>query len=272
MKTVAVIPARMESSRLPGKVLKDIAGKPMVQWVYEAACKASRVEDVHIATDSLKIELACRAFGASVVRTSTVHRSGTDRVAEATADLNVELVINVQADEPLLDPDSLDKLVLALQSPGVHMASLMAPLAGQKDLTNPNVVKVVCDPRGKALHFFRCSIPRPHSQSHRHVRSLTGFVFRHIGIYGYRRQMLLEFAALPPTPTEQTERLEQLRALAVGWHIQMVKVTGGSLSVDTEHDLSRVRAIFGEATRLSQDAAGAAAAPPLYGKAVDRTG
>jgi 3-deoxy-manno-octulosonate cytidylyltransferase (CMP-KDO synthetase) len=262
MKTVAVIPARMESSRLPGKVLKDIAGKPMVQWVYEAACKASRVEDVYIATDSLKVELACRGFGARVIRTSAVHRSGTDRVAEATAGLDAELVMNVQADEPLVDPDSLDRLVLALQSPGVHMASLMAPIAGQKDLTDPNVVKVVCDLRGKALHFFRSSIPRSHSRSQLPGGSLTGLAFRHIGVYGYRRQALLALAALPSTPAEQTERLEQLRALAVDWHIQMVEVTRGSLSVDTEHDLVKIRAIFEDATRPSQDAADAAT--PLH--------
>jgi 3-deoxy-manno-octulosonate cytidylyltransferase (CMP-KDO synthetase) len=251
MKTVAVIPARLESSRLPGKVLKEIAGKPMIQWVYEAAGKTSRVGEVHIATDSPEVELACRAFGASVIRTSPAHRSGTDRVAEAAAGLDVELVLNVQADEPLLDPDSLDRLALALHSPGVHMASLMAPIVGREDFADPNVVKVVCDLRGKALYFSRSPIPYPRIEPQLPGALPAGLAFRHIGVYGYRREALMELAALPPAPLERAEGLEQLRALGHGWCIQMVEIPRGSPSVDTEDDLIRVQVIFEHALRAS---------------------
>jgi 3-deoxy-manno-octulosonate cytidylyltransferase (CMP-KDO synthetase) len=238
MRTAVIIPARLESTRLPGKVLLDLAGKPMIQWVHERVRGARAVDELHVATDSADIERVCRGFGASVLRTSAAHRCGTDRCAEAAAHLDADVVINVQADEPLLDPPLLDRLAAAFADPDVRMASAMSRITSAEDRDDPHVVKVVCDRRGRALYFSRAPIPWPR----RAEDGLAGF--RHLGVYAYRRRALLDFVALPPARLEEVEGLEQLRALDHGWRIDMIEAPRAWPSVDTAADLARVRAIL----------------------------
>ncbi|MBM3296832.1 MAG: 3-deoxy-manno-octulosonate cytidylyltransferase [Candidatus Aminicenantes bacterium] len=232
-KAAGVIPARFESSRFPGKPLALILGKPMLQWVYEAARKAASLERVIVATDDVRIFERARSFGAEAVMTSAGHASGTDRVAEAAAGLDLPIVVNIQGDEPLLEPEMIDGLVAALQDESVVMASLMAR-AGREEVLDRNVVKVVTDLKGFALYFSRFPIPFGNEDR----------FFRHVGIYGYRRDFLLELSRMPPTALEKAEKLEQLRVLENGHRIKMVPCGGATLSVDTPGDIIKVESIL----------------------------
>lgn len=236
MTKVVVIPARERSERLPGKPLAEIAGKPMIVRVLERAQRARGVDRVLVATDSERVAAAVREAGGEAVMTSETCASGTDRCAEAVRELpGVEVVVNVQGDEPLLDPLAIERLLEAFEEPGVEMATLARPLeSGERE--NPHVVKVVRDLRGDALYFSRASIPHPRGEG---AEPLA-----HVGIYGYRRNFLEAFASLPPTPLERTERLEQLRALEHGHRIRVLVTSYRSIGVDTPEDLERVRAIF----------------------------
>lgn len=238
MSVVAVIPARLDARRLPGKVLCEIGGKPMIQWVYERARKARRLAAVYVATDADAVEAACQRFGAEVIRTSSAHRSGTDRVAEAAGRLDAEAVLNVQGDEPLIEPALLDRLAALAADASVRMASAMTPLRDVAALHDPHVVKVVVDHRSDALYFSRAPIPWPGSGG---TLPEDYPAYKHLGVYYFRRTALLEFAALPPAPLEQHEQLEQLRALAHGWKIRMVETAYDGLGVDTPADLEKVR-------------------------------
>lgn len=235
MKSVVVIPAREQSERLPGKPLADICGKPMIVHVLERAREARGIERVLVATDSERIAAAVRAAGGEAVMTGADCASGTDRCAEAARGLEgAEVVINVQGDEPLLDPLAIERLLEAFEAPEVRMATLARPLEPE-ERENPHVVKVVRDLRGDALYFSRASIPHPRREG---VDPLA-----HVGIYGYRRDFLEHFASLPPTPLERTEGLEQLRALEHGHRIRVLVTSYRSIGVDTPEDLERVRAL-----------------------------
>lgn len=234
--TIVVIPAREQSERLPGKPLADIAGKPMVVRVWERASQARGIDRVLVATDSPRIAEVVRAAGGEAVMTSSDCASGTDRCAEAVRGLaGVEVVINVQGDEPLLEPSVVEALARAFEDASVCMATLARPLLAE-ERENPNVVKVVRDLRGDALYFSRAPIP--------FARAEGAEPLAHVGLYGYRRDFLEIFAALPPTPLERTERLEQLRALEHGHRIRVLRTDYRSIGVDTPEDLERVRAIF----------------------------
>lgn len=234
---VVVIPARERSERLPGKPLAEIAGKPMILHVWERARRVRGIDRVLVATDSTRIADVVREAGGEAVTTSADCASGTDRCAEAVRGLEgVEVVINVQGDEPLLDPRAVERLLSAFEDPAVRMATLARPLHAEES-ENPNVVKVVRNLRGDALYFSRAPIPFD--------RGGGAEPLAHVGIYGYRRAFLEVFSALEPTPLERTERLEQLRALEHGHAIRVLLTDYRSLGVDTPEDLERVRAILG---------------------------
>lgn len=244
MIAVAVIPARMASTRFPGKPLVDLAGKPIVQWVYERAAQAASVSRVIVATCDTQIADAVVGFGGEVVMTSDRHRSGTDRIAEAAGGLDADIVVNVQGDEPLIDPRSIDRAVEPLlHDQDILMSSLMVAI-DRDAAADPNLVKVVVDVEGFALYFSRSPIPYERDpQMGRDLKSRpirTG-IHGHVGLYAYRKDFLLKFASLDATPLERAESLEQLRALEHGFKIKMVEVADRPLGVDTPEDLERVR-------------------------------
>ncbi len=239
MRVLCVIPARYSSTRLPGKPLADIAGKPMIQRVYERACQAALPEKVLIATDHELVRDAVAAFGGEAVMTAADHPSGTDRLAEvAKRHPEAEIIVNVQGDEPLIEPSVIDRLAQALlDDPSVAMATLATPMHSE-DYDKPSAVKVVTDLSGFALYFSRSRIPYPR-QADPDVP-----VWQHIGIYAYRRDFLLAFAELAPTPLEKVESLEQLRALEHGYRIKVLNTDFVSIGVDTPEDLERVNRLF----------------------------
>jgi 3-deoxy-manno-octulosonate cytidylyltransferase (CMP-KDO synthetase) len=245
-----VIPARYASLRLPGKVLLEIAGKPMIQWVYERAC-ASRAQEVLIATDDLLIVSAAHSFGAQTIMTAPTHRSGTDRIAEvarAQGWAESDIVVNVQGDEPLIPAALIDQVALLLESnPGAQIATLATPIASLAEFMDPNAVKVVADGEGRALYFSRAPIPWDRDGATAGVVSQKSFAGarRHVGIYGYRVGGLRRLAALEPSPLEQQERLEQLRALENGLEIRVAdSVQPPGPDVNTAADLERVSALL----------------------------
>jgi 3-deoxy-manno-octulosonate cytidylyltransferase (CMP-KDO synthetase) len=236
-QAVAILPARLAATRLPDKPLADIAGKPMIQHVYERARQAKTLSDVLVATPDARIAEAVHAFGGRVALTSAAHHTGTDRVAEAAGMLapDIDVIVNVQGDEPLLDPRTVDAVAaLLLEDPTLVMASLMCPLPGGRE-ADPNVVKVVTDRQGFALYFSRSPLPYRRSAHAPYAPR------QHVGLYAYRRDFLLQFPRLAPTPLEQAESLEQLRALEHGFRIRMAETDRAPESVDTPEDLLRVR-------------------------------
>lgn len=245
-----VIPARWASTRLPGKPLADIAGKPMVVRVAEAAA-GSGAEEVLVATDDRRVAAACQAHGVTAVLTRDDHPSGTDRLAEVAAARGwpAELiVVNVQGDEPLIDPALIRRVAEALASDtGAAMATAAHPLTDIAEFLNPNVVKVVTDERGRALYFSRAPIPWPRDAfaATRDVLPAGLTARRHIGLYAYRTEFLLRYGRLSPTSLERWESLEQLRALAHGYAIQVVDCASAPVpGVDTPEDLLRARRAF----------------------------
>jgi len=234
---IAVIPARYASTRLPAKALADIGGVPMVARVLARARMAARVGRVVVATDDDRIRAAAAGLG-EVVMTSPLHTSGSDRVAEVAAASDCEIVVNVQGDLPLLEPRWIDLLVERMTAdPSIGMATVAVPVRSREELLDPNVVKVVCDTGGKALYFSRAQIP-----FHRDDATEFAGALHHVGLYAYRRETLLRFAGLAPTRLEQTEKLEQLRALENGIGIGVVVIDARPpLEVDTPADLERAR-------------------------------
>ncbi len=243
MRVTAIIPARYASTRFPGKPLVDILGKPMIQWVYERTARCSAVDRVIVATDDERIFRTVEAFGGQVQMTRPEHPTGTDRLAEIAARIETDLVVNVQGDEPLIDPHMIEQAVAPLLlDPNIPMGTLMAPIDSAADFLNPNVVKVVTDKQGFALYFSRSPIPHPRDlQIDSAICGNELSAFRHIGLYVYRRDFLLGFPALPATPLEGVEKLEQLRALEHGFRIRVATTTLVSHGVDTPQDLDRVR-------------------------------
>jgi len=242
VRITAIIPARYASSRFPGKPLVDILGKPMIQRVYEQTAQAELVDEVLVATDDRRIADAVEAFGGRACMTSDRHETGTDRLAEVAAQLNSDLIVNVQGDEPLIDPRMIDQAIAPLKEDNtIDMGTLMVLIKEAREYLNPNVVKVVTNRQGDALYFSRAPIPwsRDYSETaaahFEHIRA-----FKHVGLYVYRREFLLEYPSLPATPLEQMEKLEQLRALENGYRIRVVETDLQSQGVDTPQDLARV--------------------------------
>jgi 3-deoxy-manno-octulosonate cytidylyltransferase (CMP-KDO synthetase) len=240
MEVVGIIPARLAAVRLPRKPLLDILGKPMIQWVWENAKRAKTLSEVMVATPDEEIAEVVRAFGGIAVMTSPKHRSGSERLAEVAQTLTANIIINIQGDEPLMPPENIDAVARPLiEDPALPMSSLMCP-ATEEEADKPTVVKVVVDRMGNALYFSRAHIPYPRDPS------ASTVVYKHLGIYAYRREFLLHYAAMQPTPLEQMEMLEQLRVLENGYRIRMVQVEQTSIGVDTEEDLHRVRGILAQ--------------------------
>ena len=239
MSAVIVIPARHASTRLPGKPLLKQTGKYLIQHVYERACESRRARDVLVATDDPRILAAVGGFGGRAVMTRRDHACGTDRVAEVARGLDAEVVVNLQGDEPLIDPASLDLLIDLLQQvPGSDMATLACPLQSAEQWHNPNCVKVVCDDAGRALYFSRSPIPFVRDGQPDFTARPARFL-QHIGLYAYRKSFLLALADTPPAPLEKLEKLEQLRALALGCQIGVGLVDRPTLGVDTFDDYQR---------------------------------
>ena len=253
LAVVAIIPARFGSTRLPGKPLSDIHGRPMVQHVWERARQARSVQRVLVATDDRRIAEAVRGFGGEAAMTSRDHASGTDRIAEAARALaDASIVVNVQGDEPLLDPAAIDAVVAAFDDPAVAMATVSLPLRDAAEMASPHVVKVVTDARGDALYFSRSPIPTVRDAGGPAASAAAavdqGLARRHVGLYGYRRDALMRFAAWPKAPLEVAEGLEQLRAMHNGMKIRVAEMAGeGTLAVDTPEDLEQVRALIAKA-------------------------
>lgn len=236
---VAVIPARFASTRFPGKPLAEIDGKPMIEHVYRRAQASPIVSRVIVATDDLRIAAAVSSFGGNVQLTRPDHATGTDRLAEVAASIDCDVVVNVQGDEPLLDARAIAEVVSPLSDASVVMSTLYRRIEHVWELSDPNIVKVVVDRAGFALYFSRAPIP--------HARDPRGGwppLYRHIGIYAYRRSALLVLASLEPTPLERTEVLEQLRALEHGIRIKAIETTYDSIGVDTPADLEQVRRLL----------------------------
>lgn len=238
-RILGVIPARFASSRFPGKSLALLAGKPIVQHVWER-CQMSRyLTDVVIATDDDQIYRAARQFRARVVMTRADHVSGTDRVAEVASADSASVIVNIQGDEPLIDPAAIDAATLALlddEDMQAPMATLKKRIEHPADIHNPNVVKVVTDSKGHAIYFSRCPIP--------YHRGSQAAYFKHIGLYVYERDFLLSYSSLPIGPLEESERLEQLRALENGFRIRVMETEYESFGVDTPQDLEQISKLF----------------------------
>ena len=232
---IAVIPARFGSTRLPGKALADIGGVPMIVRVWQQTRKAGLLHRVLIATDDERIASAVRAAGGEVEMTASSHPSGTDRIAEVARRVPADVYVNVQGDQPFIAPEDIDAVVKVMTAePALLMATLGAPIVDFDEWRNPNKVKIVCDNQGYALYFSRSPIP--------FFRDSTGVprgALRHVAVYGYRRDFLLSFGALAPGRLEQTEKLEQLRAMEHGYQIRVIASVAPSLEVDTPEDLAR---------------------------------
>ena len=238
-RVIAIIPARYASTRLPGKPLADIGGRPMVEHVYRRAEAAALVETVVVATDDERIASAVAAFGGQVRMTRADHDSGTDRLAEVADTLACDVVVNVQADEPLIEPHMIDAAVAGcLDDPVVVMSTLRCRIRDTADLQDPHVVKVAVGRDGYALFFSRAAIGLDRVSGH---GPAAPPVFKHIGLYAYRRPFLLTLSRLEPTPLERAERLEQLRVLEHGYRIMTTETEHDPIGVDTPADLERVR-------------------------------
>jgi 3-deoxy-manno-octulosonate cytidylyltransferase (CMP-KDO synthetase) len=238
---LAVIPARFHSTRLPGKILADIGGKPMIEHVYRRATAASNVHGVIVATDDERIAAAVRGFGGVALMTRADHVSGTDRIAEVVSQLLCRAVVNLQGDEPLIEPDAIDAAIEPLLADAsVDMSTISRPFESIDEFRSPHVVKVVTDLSGNALYFSRAPIP----YSRAHPDGIPAEAHAHVGLYVYRRETLLKLAAAPAAPLELEESLEQLRALALGIRIRVVATRHTAAGVDTPDDLERVRTMM----------------------------
>lgn len=236
MGVIGVIPARYGSTRLEGKVLRDICGKPMVQHIWEAAKKAVLLDDVIIATDDERVVKAASSFGAKALMTAKEHASGTDRIVEVVFSIDCDVVINIQGDEPLVEPAMLDLLADAMISnKKLQMATLVKKIENKTETDNPNIVKAVLDRNNFAIYFSRSRIPYPRFPE---AGSIT--YYKHIGIYAYTKDFLLTFAAIKPSPLEKAEGLEQLRAIEHGYRIKAVETNIDTIAVDVAEDLKLV--------------------------------
>lgn len=233
MQIIGVVPARFSSRRLPGKPLADILGKPMIWWVWQRARKAKKLDQLVIATDDKRILKIAEEFGAEALMTSMKHRSGTERVAEVAQKIKGDIFINIQGDQPLIEPKAIDKIASFLaKSPEVAMATGKVRIS-KEEAQQEDTVKVVVDKNDRALYFSRSPIP--------FSRNPQAEYWRHIGIYGYRRDFLIKLIKIPQTSLSETEGLEQLKALEYGFSIKVLTVESDSFGVDTREDLERVK-------------------------------
>lgn len=242
MNIVCVIPSRYESSRFPGKPLADLCGKPMIQHVYERVLRSPHVTGVAVATDDERIFRAVTQFGGKAIMTASVHRSGTDRIAEAADRLGLaedDIVVNIQGDQPLFEPAQIDEVVQPLlDDPSIPMSTLIYRIVREEEILHPNAVKTVWDHEGFALYFSRSTIP--------YVRDpgKKADYYKHHGIYAYRRHFLETFTRLPEGTLERLESLEQLRALEYGYKIKVIVTPHDSVEVDTPQELERVKSLL----------------------------
>ena len=241
MTALGVIPARWASTRFPGKILAPLLGRPMIAWVVEAALKAQELDEVLVATDDSRIVDALHSAGVEVVMTRSDHPSGTDRIAEAVQSREADVVVNIQGDEPLVEAQLIDQLVLCLEDDSWDMATACAPLTDLSQRSEPSVVKVVRAANGRALYFSRACIP--HVRTDRTVPA-GDLYWRHVGLYAYRRGFLDRFIQAPPCAMEEAEGLEQLRALYIGASIIVIETADESIGVDTPDDLKYVESIL----------------------------
>jgi len=240
-KAIGIIPVRFASTRFPGKPLVELCGKPMIQWVYEQAKKSRLLEQVIVATDDERICESVRGFGGNVLLTSWNHTCGTMRVAEVASKLDAEIIINIQGDEPLIEPDMIDQVVHSMQADSdIYMATLKKKITNKDEINNPHVVKVVTDKDGYALYFSRAGIP------YKRVDIPSLHWYKHIGLYGYRREFLLTINNLPYSVLEAVESLEQLRVLENGYKIKVLETEYDTIGVDTPEDLVRVARLKAE--------------------------
>ena len=253
MEAVCVIPARLESTRLARKLLRTIDDKPLLQFVYENAKKAKKIERVIVACDHESIKECVESFGGEAILTSSHHTSGTARIAEVAKKLSCELIVNLQGDEPLMPSEVIDHVVTALQRDfSCVMSTACVPKTDSQEFMNPNVVKVTKDQNGWALYFSRAPIPyrRDSGAALSPVR-----YFKHLGIYGYRRDFLLRFSTLLASSLEQTEKLEQLRVLENGYRIKVIETVHDSIGVDTEEDFQWVKERLSSSHRVGANRA-----------------
>jgi len=246
MKITVVIPARYASVRFPGKALAEISGKPMIQHVYERTARAKLISRTIVATDDSRIADAVHRIGGEAIMTSTSHQTGTDRLAEVAASLDSDIIVNVQGDEPLICPDMIDQAILPfLEESDLLMGTLKTRIKSLHDFLSPNVVKVVTDSSYNALYFSRSPLPffRDKWKDLKDESFCCGklLCYKHVGLYVYRRDFLLRFAAMPPTFLEISEKLEQLRALENGIKIRVVETEFESIGVDTPDDLAKAQ-------------------------------
>lgn len=239
MKIIGIIPARYGSTRLEGKPLKDICGKPMIQRVYEAAQQAKLLDQVYVATDDARIVAAVEQFGGQVRLTAVDHKTGTDRIAQVAAEIDAEIIVNLQGDEPLVNPAMIDEVIQPfMDEPDLPMSTLCVPILEEAALHDPNVVKAVFDQRGYALYFSRSLIPYPRKRDNFQA-------YEHLGLYAYRKDFLMTYIALPQSRLEINESLEQLRVLEAGYRLKVIVSAHpyDGVSVDTQEDLEKVRQI-----------------------------
>jgi 3-deoxy-manno-octulosonate cytidylyltransferase (CMP-KDO synthetase) len=238
MEAIGVIPARYASTRFSGKVLVDICGKPMVQHVWERAKKALLLDDVIIACDDERVLSAGREFGANCLMTAKGHLSGSDRITEVVGPMDVKVVVNIQADEPLIEPIMIDRLVETLLGDGsIYMATLIRQIDDQEEINNPDTVKVTIDKNNFALYFSRAAIP------YRAGKAKTVY-YKHVGLYAYSKDFLFTYKNIAASPLEKAEKLEQLRVLEEGFRIKTIETKINTVGVDTQEDLERVRRIL----------------------------
>lgn len=236
MRVIAIIPARLASTRLARKMLREIGGKPLVGWVYEGVRSSPLLADVIIATDSSEIFEACREHNWKAQMTSPAHRSGTERVHEISSKISAEIYINVQGDEPMVRPEQIATLISIMSDPGAQVGTVKTPCSAE-EVNNPNAVKVVTAPDGSALYFSRATIPFDRDANHPRY-------YKHLGLYAYRKPALDQFVSWPESALEKIERLEQLRFLENGIPIHVGETPFDSVGVDTEEDLKRVSTIL----------------------------
>ena len=241
MDVIGVIPARYSSTRFKGKVLADIMGKPMLQHVWERARASKILDDLIIACDDQIIQKAAAEFGAKAVMTSKEHASGTDRISEVVNPLDVKVVVNIQGDEPLVNPMMIDSVARALLGDAsLNMATIMKKIVDPAEISDPNVVKVVVGKNDLALYFSRA--PIPYLASNSEVKEAT--YYKHIGLYAYTKDFLFTYKNLPVSALERTEKLEQLRVLAEGFKIKVIETKFDTISVDTPEDLERLKVLL----------------------------
>jgi 3-deoxy-manno-octulosonate cytidylyltransferase (CMP-KDO synthetase) len=238
LKKIAVIPARFAATRFPGKLMQRIGDKTIIRMVYENVQAMGLFDDVLVVTDNDQIVEEIKAIGGTVKKSSQEHPSGSDRIAEAIMDMDVDVVVNVQGDEPFVDISPLEKLLTAISEPDVVVASVMQKLGMDEDINNPNFVKVVCDKNNNALYFSRSPIPYK-----RNLQSSLP-IYKHVGVYAFKKNTLLAFTKWPMGVLEQTEMLEQLRYLENGVSIKMVETTTSSIGIDTPEDLEKAKLYY----------------------------